>query len=152
VIGEDQIREHARFVDEAAETGDERHALERFAHAPGLRRQENRIRIVDNDDVDGRRAAGEEVGSKRGGRLRKWRWCLGRRELNAAWRADAARQCVQRVDGKRLLERIRMGERRPADDRDRGLCRPEVARELLDARRWHSGDALHLCGRILHVC
>ena len=50
MIRQNQIRQHARFVDETAEAGDERNLLERFSHAPRSRRRKNGIALVQQQD------------------------------------------------------------------------------------------------------
>ena len=51
MIGQDQIREGAGLVEEAAEADDERDLVERFANLPGARRGEDRVRAVDEQHL-----------------------------------------------------------------------------------------------------
>ena len=122
VIGQNQIGQHARLVEEAAEAGDERHLLERLADLPRRRRAEHRIRAVDEQHLrgDDRPPMSAAAFERLRGRAATAAPAL-RREEHAARLPDAAEQRVQRVDRERREQAVGVRQRRAADDRDRRL-------------------------------
>ena len=140
MVGQDQIREVARVVEEAAEACDERDGGKRFAHLPRLRRPKHRIHIVQQKNLRLQRI---------GFQTRDFRLQTLGREEDTAGLPDAAEQCVQRVHGKRVEQAVGVRERRAADERDGGLKLDEAARQSLDLLRRYAGDLLYACRRVI---
>src|SRR5262245_30898673 len=100
MIRKDEIREHARFVDEARKAHDIGRLFKRLTNLPGLRRREHWIRVV-NDQHTQLLAARADSGRKfverlsRSGRRTSHRNL--RREIEAARLADGTEQFVERI-------------------------------------------------------
>src|SRR2546430_15424006 len=103
MVWENQVRQDARLVEEAAEARDEGDLLERFAYTPRARRRKDRVHAIDEQDLD-RRAIRRE--NFRNDRLKRARWrslrairhhrIRLRRKEHAAWFLHAADQRVER--------------------------------------------------------
>src|SRR5262245_42987476 len=118
MIRQDQIGQHAGFIDETSEARDERNLEQRFLDSPGWRRDENRIDVIDEQNLQWRFLPAENVSCKLAQRGTS-RISSGnsvarsvelRHEGHAAGYPDAAEQSVERVHRERGKQSVRMRE------------------------------------------
>src|SRR5262245_46782155 len=120
MIRQDQIRQHAGFVEETSEARDERNLEERFLDSPRWWCGENRIDVVDEQNLQRRLLPAEGVSCKLpqcgtslfSSGTRVARHVELRHEGHAAGRTDAAKQSVEGVHRERGKQSVRMREDR----------------------------------------